>query len=209
MVDAPILTRLTSAPKVGRWYRVPAIRMDRHPRHGWPSSAPASLLDDALWWPVTGTRHTDEEHFRFPFPHYHLDVRFLTRAHMRRIDSRGAGEALKTARSQPVSVPGNIRQAVNPADILRPRLVRMRCARDWPALPSLFAESKAVAGLVAEFAGRQARHSAAGWVCPHRAYPLGQVAPDADGAITCPLHGLRIDAITGRCLAPQTEPAHG
>jgi hypothetical protein len=207
MADAPILTRLTSAPKVGRWYRVPAIRMDRQLSGG--EQWPASSLERALWWPVTGTRHTDQDHFRFPYPHYHLDVRFLTVKHLRHFSKSGPEKAVEEARATPLIVPRGIEYAVQTADILRPRLVRMRCVRDWGDFPSRFAESQAVAGLAAEFDGRQARHSPAGWVCPHRAYPLGQVAPDADGIITCPLHGLRIDAATGRCLAPRKEPAHG
>lgn len=205
MADAPIITRLASAPRIGRWYRVPAIRMDRR---SW-GSEPRSRLADALWWPVTGTRHTDEEHFQFPYPHYHLDVRFLTQQHLRHIDSRGKARALTFARSQPLTVPGDVRQYVQASDVLKPRLVRMRCARDWPDLPRQFAQSKQVASLADEFAGRQARRSSAGWVCPHRAYPLGQVEYGADGAITCPLHGLRIDATTGRCLPPHKEIANG
>lgn len=205
MADAPIITRLASAPRIGRWYRVPAIRMDRR---SW-GSEPRSRLADALWWPVTGTRHTDEDHFQFPYPHYHLDVRFLTRQHLRQIDSRGIAPALTYARAQPLTVPGDVRQHVPASDILRPRLVRMRCARDWPAFPRQFAQSKQIASLAEEFAGRQARRSSAGWVCPHRAYPLGQVAPDTEGVITCPLHGLRIDATTGRCLSVAGGCAHG
>jgi phenylpropionate dioxygenase-like ring-hydroxylating dioxygenase large terminal subunit len=35
--------------------------------------------------------------------------------------------------------------------------------------------------------------------CPHRGLPL-DAEPDADGIITCPWHGYRIDIRTGRCM---------
>ncbi len=39
-------------------------------------------------------------------------------------------------------------------------------------------------------------------VCPHQGLPLTG-APDADGVITCPWHGYRFDAESGRCLSGQ------
>jgi len=35
-------------------------------------------------------------------------------------------------------------------------------------------------------------------VCPHLGGPLGDVAIDADGCVTCPWHGYRFDVATGR-----------
>lgn len=37
--------------------------------------------------------------------------------------------------------------------------------------------------------------------CPHQGLPL-DAEPDADGVITCPWHGYRVDARTGRCTPP-------
>lgn len=37
--------------------------------------------------------------------------------------------------------------------------------------------------------------------CPHQGLPL-DAEPDADGIITCPWHGYRVDIRTGRCTAP-------
>jgi hypothetical protein len=51
------------------------------------------------------------------------------------------------------------------------------------------------------FAGTQCRKGKRGFVCPHKLFPLGSVEPVA-GVITCPLHGMRIDAATGVCLGP-------
>ena len=38
--------------------------------------------------------------------------------------------------------------------------------------------------------------------CPHQGLPL-EGDPDADGVITCPWHGYRVDIRTGRCAAPE------
>lgn len=37
--------------------------------------------------------------------------------------------------------------------------------------------------------------------CPHHGLPLA-AEPDADGIITCPWHGYRVDLRSGRCTAP-------
>lgn len=39
-------------------------------------------------------------------------------------------------------------------------------------------------------------------VCPHQGLPL-DAEPDAHGIITCPWHGYRFDAVTGRCVSGQ------
>lgn len=39
-------------------------------------------------------------------------------------------------------------------------------------------------------------------VCPHQGLPLTG-DPDADGIITCPWHGYRFDAVSGRCVSGQ------
>ena len=58
---------------------------------------------------------------------------------------------------------------------------------------------EAVTQLNESFAGQQCRKGKRGFVCPHKLFPLGSVQV-VDGVITCPLHGLRIDAQSGRCL---------
>ena len=37
--------------------------------------------------------------------------------------------------------------------------------------------------------------------CPHQGLPL-EAEPDAEGTITCPWHGYRVDVHTGRCTPP-------
>jgi nitrite reductase/ring-hydroxylating ferredoxin subunit len=36
---------------------------------------------------------------------------------------------------------------------------------------------------------------------------MGSVEPDANGVITCPLHGLKVDAVSGVVLTPAPKPA--
>lgn len=36
--------------------------------------------------------------------------------------------------------------------------------------------------------------------CPHRGFDLSQVAPDENGVITCPLHGLKFDSKTKKIM---------
>lgn len=46
------------------------------------------------------------------------------------------------------------------------------------------------------YAGAKCAKGKGGWVCPHQKASLGSIMP-IDGVITCPLHGLKIDAETG------------
>ena len=55
--------------------------------------------------------------------------------------------------------------------------------------------------LQAAVAGARCQRDAAGWVCPHRQFSFGSIAPDSCGIITCPLHGLQVDAATGVAIA--------
>ena len=41
-----------------------------------------------------------------------------------------------------------------------------------------------------------------GHICPHQGTDLAGIITDRDGAITCPLHGLRWHARTGAALTP-------
>lgn len=192
----PVITRMKEAPVPGQYYRVPAVRMDR-----FGLCRDRSVLVQSLWWPVIGKRHEDREFFNFALEHYHVDVRFLGRRHFAQTGRRGRfvdreRDAISQAQAQALLA----RIDVPPArrHLPEPVLVRMKCYRAnerWN-----FPDAEAVMQMCSAFAGHQARHSDAGWVCPHRQYPLGQVEPDESGVITCPLHGLRIDARTGRCL---------
>lgn len=54
----------------------------------------------------------------------------------------------------------------------------------------------AVMAIQRHYAGAKCAKGKGGWVCPHQKASLGSIMP-IDGVITCPLHGLKIDAETG------------
>lgn len=183
-----IVSELTTPPEVGKFYLVPAILMSRF------------ALAPEVWWPVHGSRHQDAEFFQFPHEHYHVDPRFLSRQHLHQIgdfmDRRGHG-ALERSYAQPVSPQfaafPELKKPLPP-----PTLRRMRCKRLMPDYP--YAGQDAIHRINAAFAGRVCKRGRLGLVCPHQQYPLGQQVPDADGIVTCPLHGLRIRAEDGVCV---------
>lgn len=183
----PLLSSLRQAPEVGRLYMVPVVRS--YPWH--------SRVDD---WPVIGPAHADVEFFNFPHIHYHLDPRFLTAAQERFIARQGrraarfhglAGEEIDIAVSgYPVS------SRDDPLPKGRPQIVRRRCRRASYG----FALLGHRVDRLREHFGNPAepiRRRDGRLLCPHRKVDLSQFPADAEGIVTCPLHGLRV-----RCGAP-------
>jgi hypothetical protein len=130
-------------------------------------------------WPVIGLKHDDIEHINFEKIHYHLDTRFL----------RVSKDLLEGAPYRPLHERNNVP--------LRPlKFARRTCIREPLSFngPSHFTVK-----FEAAFAGKQCGKGKRGWVCPHKYFPLGSVKA-IDGVLKCPLHGLRIDAETGKCL---------
>lgn len=138
------------------------------------------------WWPILGIRHTDNRFFNFEVEHYHLDMRFLGRD-----DAHDAYSAPLSARAG--------------WPLPRPERRSFRCRRatlDYP-----YADKHPIMEINDAYAGVQARRARTGWICPHQRALLNAIPADADGVLTCPLHGLRIDAATGRCVGPISPPA--
>ncbi len=88
----------------------------------------------------------------------------------------------------------------------KPTLRRMRCTMAHSTWGH--EDSKLVVDLNRSFAGTRCAKGKRGWVCPHKQFPLGPVAA-IGGVVTCPLHGLRVDAETGRCIGAVTESQMG
>ena len=171
------VTELTQPPIVGRFYLVPTI-------------------EGSFFWkrstvfPVTGPLHSDADYLNFPPMHYHIDGRFLSEHCLTRllVDRWIENLALLIA-GQPITT-------------LQPVVwKRRRCLREQPAYPHERAlqRPKTFGKLWAAFAGRQCKAEPSGWICPHRGTALGSL-PVQDDVITCPLHGLRVEAQTGRVL---------
>lgn len=179
---------LDGPPTVGKLYLVPAVLMARF--FGKPE----------IWWPVVGPMHTDVEFFNFQRPHYHVDVRFLTTRHRRQIG--GGNRFTDCPFGAALAVPVSASYALNSPDAPpppEPVLRGMQCRRLGVAYP--YAKTVQVAALNEAYRHDRARRNAAGHlICPHRGARIDQLPPDANGIVTCPLHGLRINLRTGACV---------
>lgn len=172
------ITELTEPPIVGKYYLVPTIL------HYWDSE------NVARPWPVFPPKHNDARFFNFERDHYHVDPRFIG---ARAFNLAGLGRC----QTRPVAP-----WRYGPAAVELPGIVwrRLKCKRT--TVDYQFGDREPVKKLRAHHAGQQCKRNKAGWVCPHQNWPMGSLEPDADGVITCPLHGLRIRAADGVVLEP-------
>ncbi|MFT4095912.1 MAG: Rieske 2Fe-2S domain-containing protein [Rhodoblastus sp.] len=148
------------------------------------------------WWPVLGPAHSDPEFFNFEQRHYHLDGRFLSDA---------ALWPAPRSLYQPLAAVFNAPLATRDKAVPRAERRKMKCARS--KIEYLAVARKEVAALNSAFAGQQAKRAKTGWICPHRRALLNALPADAEGILTCPLHGLRIHDATGKCAGPEPRPA--
>lgn len=173
------LSDLREPPVVGRYYMVPVIDY--------------MYLGRRDTWPAIGPRHNDAELIGFPYAHWHVDVRFLTARQVKRMCLRGSVEMV--AARYPLCTIG----VELPA---KTRLVKRRCrAASWEynvarKRPWEEAFDEAFGKIAEPIRLRDGR-----LLCPHRKVDLSQFPPDADGIVTCPLHGLRV-----RCHAEESRP---
>lgn len=198
------VTDLTAPPVVGEFYLVPTVR------YQW--------FEFVANWPVFPSFHEDKEHLNFPWPHYHVDPRFVAPDVAEKVVRWQFGEGDIATISQRVPLNRITKEALYNRDfqlarhnislaqaeantVPHPDIVwrRRQCHRD---LVYSHPHANAIRQLGEAFRGRQCPKNKTGWVCPHKSYPLGSVAADPQGVITCPLHGLRIDAASGEVLGP-------
>lgn len=162
----------------------------------------------AMWnteikdWPVVGPMHDDEQFFNFFWKHYHVDARFLTRMQQRALG--GSPESPKFHERITRACMGSPLQsnhATNSDGLSKTFLIKKKCTLSAPAPPdSRITATREWQAMASHFAGYTCKHGKHGFICPHQHVALGAVAV-IDGVITCPLHGLRIDAASGRVLA--------
>lgn len=167
---------LVETPVEGRFYMVPCI---------WYPWITDARYD---WWPVIGQRHKDKQFLNFDHPHYHVDGRFLSKR-QRAFATDWRHESLEYILA---ARPLNNRFRDPPAE--QPTLKRRKCSSAHIEYGAHYQPT--IQKLAEHFEGRRCRRGENGWVCPHQATPLGSIKP-IQGVITCPLHGLRIDAATG------------
>lgn len=165
--------RLTSQPVVGRMYLVRTV---------W-----GKYFNLFANWPVIGPKHEDREFFNFPIAHYHIDARFLP---------KGSFRAERAVAGNPFHEHANA--PFGPIELRKRKCVRSDLELRLP----YYANPRPIGELQRALAGHQCARGHGGFICPHRKASLGSIA-SIDGVITCPLHGLRIDAQTGTVLSPE------
>lgn len=192
------IDRMSEPPEVGRFYLVPTVR---YPYFG-------RIRD----WPVMGVLHHDQEHFNFPWPHYHVDPRFINATDFAFIERQRhlgytvdvllAGNPLChfSGGYRPWRRDVSLEEAraetdEHPSPVLR----RRRMHRPWTYPRSQIDghSTGKIRSLWEAYAGQRAKRGRHGFICPHRNYPLGTARADENGILVCPLHGLRICGRTG------------
>lgn len=170
MAELQRFDQLTAPPIAGKFYLVWCVR--------------GSWYGTVKDWPMWGPKHEDAKFFNFPAPHYHINRYFVD-------DPRATTAPLADKRDY-TGYPEN--------DPLPPLVLRRRrCVTDAPhPFPVRRAARGAPwKGLESTFIGAQCKRGV-GWICPHKGFDLAAMAPNKSGNIRCPLHGLLINAKTGR-----------
>lgn len=170
---------LSAPPVVGQRYLVPTVL---YPWHGKVEP-----------WPVMGPKHTDAEHIGFEPEHYHVDVRFLSEAQVRRIEKASYGRGIEgIAASTRLATRG---EGPHPSPVLK-RLTCRRSRNDYPLWGAR--RQPWYPRLAGAYSGRRCgRNSDGGLICPHKGFALGSLQADEHGHVVCPLHGLVIDVNAG------------
>jgi Rieske [2Fe-2S] domain len=127
-------------------------------------------------WPVMGHLHEDARFFSFVEQHYHVDPRFVSVRFAKRV----------------FSAPLHARDYAPLGKIV---FRQRKCIRTMPDYP--FSWRPEIDAVQRTYAGQQCARGKGGWICPHQKAALGSIPPNANGVITCPLHGLRINAASG------------
>lgn len=184
MRNYPKITDLTEPAVVGRRYLVPVIEYPWHNRFD--------------IWPVWPPKHHDRE-VGFEWEHYHVDGRFLTGRQWRWL---GSQKFVKSGRprdfwivSSPLATTGNY-----PGNRLMPhpepglRLLKLLRQFDYPSdyiLERYGGDAKVgVVEISRRHIGKSLADPEGRQICPHKGAALASVPRDADGGVTCPLHGL-------------------
>ena len=185
--------------KIGTFHNRPCVRTI------WPGSEWGR--SQIRWYPVLGPPHSDAEIIRFHPRHWHVDFRFLRKR------ERQMGFYRRTARSEdPISdvfvvpvttvfpdLPGNPVN-INVDDLPDGRYpvesylrtMRRRYNGPYPEYPR-----HVIPWLPELQDAYRDQRLGPDLTCPHRGAPLGEMEPEEDGCVTCPLHGLRWDPRTG------------
>ncbi len=167
--------QMLEPPVVGKFYLVPTIDY-------W-------FYRTRDWYPIMGPKHDDKEHLEFVRQHYHPDWRFMPENIYRDVTETGEQQIYRWPLCH-IDHP-----TFGPVVYKRRKCLRI------PPPNTLVPRHEKGRALHRAWLGKDARPGPHGWVCPHRGTALGSVAPDAAGHITCPLHGLKFCAVTGKSVS--------
>ena len=183
--------------EVGRYYRIP------HVRTRWGGN---SLPE---WIPIIGPAHNDIEVIGFEHEHWHVDFRFLSVKKKRqgtRWDVDGAEVfVLPVSTVWPLPVRndpdydtirvGDLTKRDVPLEAYY-RVKKVLCKGQYPDLP-LEGGLPWIRKLEAAYADTRLKK---GLVCPHKGADLSTFVPDEKDFVTCPLHGLQWNVVTGELV---------
>ena len=154
------------------------------------------------WWPVLPSPlHHDIEHLNFTAWHFHVDGRYLTDAQNKRvIGLEVAPENCHPMYMRPLTVflrpktRGHSTEHTAPGfgsatAYCQTRLLPQR--RQMPPTPDYCRYSGAFQDLFDAYPNPVA----VGGRCPHKGADLTGLPCNADGTVTCPLHGLRVRGV--------------
>ena len=182
--------------ELGKFYRVRCLRAD------WIKS------NVPKWTPIIGTLHDDREFIGFEQQHFHVDFRFLGKpartaaaAHQHGARKINLTFALPITHVIPlgtkryISLEGSELRKFPEESYMK--TMRLKFKTDYPEYdfepPWLRSMEEAY----------QDASLGPAMICPHQGTDLNGIKPDEDEFLTCPLHGLRWNSLTGK-LAPKS-----
>lgn len=173
---------LTGPVVVGKYYLVPTVRSE------WIAGREQD-------WPVIGPKHNDRQDLDFPWMHYHIDVRFISK----RFFYDGIWQhPEKKIVARPISEHNRV--TISDVRLRRWKAKRVGTAFCSDGAFTADADTPEFRAHHARWQDSQAQHDGNGWVCPHRNVPLAS-QPVSNGVVICPLHNLHICNATGRVLS--------
>lgn len=182
---------------VGKFYMVPCMKVALSARSFW--------MEANGWVPVLGPKHEDAEHLGFPYPHFHIDWRFVSAACFKRA-VRGKQESRVLAKVLTNTTGDSFDHQI----VGQPELRRIKCKREMPVFPQAHSIGQK-GGLDHGWRWIHMERAQAftcnklkpGNICPHRGIDLTSfIKPD--GTVICPGHGLKWNTVTGELM-----PRHG
>lgn len=165
--------------EIGKSYMVPCVLTTKENRIG-----------RGKYVPVIGPKHEDAEFIGFPYQHWHVDWRFISK------------EILDVSSAIGSSLLAQIVHAnYAGGDIVKRK---MMCKREMPKYPTNLEKIKWIPKLEQAYADCAMKKM----VCPHRGLPLDGCETNND-VVTCPGHGLRWNIKTGLLVTVSNPSAPG